>query len=197
MTKKKEKEIQSEAPKENKYSDKEDVKLVEKLDALTKEKDDLYAKLQRLSADYANYQKRSVKQIADSVSYEKEMVIKSLLPAIDNFEHTIVNSENAEDINVLAKGIKIVYDQIIDILKSHNVEQIKALGEPFDPSLHQAMMRRSETENEDGIVLEEFQKGYKLNGRVIRPSNVIVNKIEKPDNESAEDNEDKKVSDEE
>ena len=183
--------------KENQSGEKKDIKVVEELETLRKEKDDIYAQLQRLSADYANYQKRSVKQIADSVSYEKEMVIKSLLPAIDNFEHTIANSENADDIDMLAKGIKIVYDQIIDILKSHNVEQIKALGEPFDPSLHQAMMRRSEAESEEGIVLEEFQKGYKLNERVIRPSKVIVNKIEEPDKGSAGNNAEKEVSDEE
>jgi len=66
---------------------------------------------------------------------------------------------------------------MLDILKSHGVEQIKALDEEFDPALHQAMMQKAEPDKEDNIVLEEFQKGYKLNGRVIRPSKVIVNKL--------------------
>ena len=65
---------------------------------------------------------------------------------------------------------------MLDILKSHDVEQIKALGENFDPALHQAMMQRYEADKEENIVLEEFQRGYTLNGRVIRPSKVIVNK---------------------
>ena len=65
---------------------------------------------------------------------------------------------------------------MLDILKSHGVEPIKALGEKFDPALHQAMMRRAEPEQGNDIVLEEFQTGYKLNGRAIRPSRVIVNK---------------------
>jgi hypothetical protein len=66
---------------------------------------------------------------------------------------------------------------MLDILKSHGVEQIKALGENFDPALHQAMMQQAEPQQQNNIVLEEFQKGYKLNSRVIRPSKVVVNKL--------------------
>jgi len=131
---------------------------------------------QRVSADYANFQKRVPKQISDTTTYEKEKIIKTLLPALDNFEHTLQNAHSAESLDVLVKGIQIVYDQMLDILKLHDVEQIKALGEKFDPALHQAMMQKSEPDCEENIVLEEFQKGYKLNGRVIRPSKVIVNK---------------------
>lgn len=156
----------------------EHAKLSEELQALQKEKADLFGQLQRLSADYANYQKRSIRQITDSVNYEKEMIIKSLLPAIDNFARTIENAEKAEDTAVVVKGVKIIYDQIMDILKSHNVEQIAALGEHFDPLHHQAIVMQNKPENKEGIILEEFQKGYKLNGRVIRPSRVAVNKLE-------------------
>nr|MBC8482108.1 nucleotide exchange factor GrpE [Planctomycetota bacterium] len=89
---------------------------------------------------------------------------------------------------VIADGIKIVYDQMVDILNSLDLEQIKSVGELFDPAVHEAMMRRSEPESEDGIILEEFQKGYKLNGRVVRPSRVIVNKIEQqPEDQDAEE----------
>lgn len=149
----------------------------ETIESLQAEKDELFAKLQRVSADYANYQKRVPKQISDSIGYEKERIIKTLLPAIDNFEHTLQNAQSAENVDVLLKGIRIIYDQMLDILKSHNVEQIEALGEKFDPALHQAMTRQSDPDKEEDTVLEEFQKGYKLNGRVIRPSRVIVNKL--------------------
>ena len=151
--------------------------LREQIEGLQKEKDELFAKLQRVSADYANFQKRAPKQIADSVTYEKERIIKTLLPALDNFEHTLQNADSAEDVDVLVKGIQIIYDQMLDIFKSHGVEQIKALGETFDPAVHEAMTQRSEPKQDENIVLEEFQKGYKLNGRVIRPSKVIVNKL--------------------
>ena len=147
------------------------------LESVQKEKDELFEKLQRVSADYANYQKRAPKQIADTIRYEKERIIKTLLPVLDNFEHTLQNVHSAEDIDVLAEGVRIIYDQLRDVLKSHNVEQIEAKGEVFDPAMHEAMTQRTEPDAEDNTVLEEFQKGYKLSGRVIRPSKVIVNKL--------------------
>jgi molecular chaperone GrpE len=154
------------------------------IESIQKEKDELFAKLQRVSADYANFQKRVPKQISDSIGYEKERIIKTLLPALDNFEHTLQNAHSAENVDVLVKGIRIIYDQLHDILKSHNVEQIEALGETFDPAMHQAMTQQSDPDKEENTVLEEFQKGYRLNGRVIRPSKVIVNKLpeEQPGN---------------
>jgi len=145
-----------------------------KMDSLQEEKDELFAKLQRVSADYANFQKRVPKQIADTIGYEKEKIIKTLLPALDNFEHTLQSAHSAENVDVLVKGIQIIYDQMLDILKSHGVEQIEALGEKFDPALHEAMMKKSDPGQEENIVLEEFQKGYKLNGRVIRPTKAII-----------------------
>jgi len=157
------------------------------IESLQKEKDELFGKLQRVSADYANFQKRATKQISDTTAYEKEMVIKTLLPALDNFEHTLQNAHSAENVDVLSKGIQIIYDQMLDILKSHGVEQIEALGEKFDPALHEAMMQKAEPEKEDNIALEEFQKGYKLNGRVIRPSKVVVNKLTEDRGQKTED----------
>ncbi len=144
---------------------------------LQNQKDELFEKLQRLSADYANFQKRVPKQIADTIAYEKEKIIKTLLPALDNFEHTLQNADSAENVDAFVKGVQIIYDQMLDILKSHGVEVIKALGEKFDPAVHEAMMQKAEPDTKDNVVLEEFQKGYKLNSRVIRPSKVIVNKL--------------------
>ena len=167
-----------EKTKKHKTKKDDSAKWQEQIDALQKEKDEVFEKLQRVSADYANFQKRSSKQIADSITYEKERIIKTLLPVLDNFEHSLQNAPSSDSTEAIFKGIKIVYDQLLEILKFHQVEQIDSLGEKFDPAFHQAMMQRSEPEKADGIVLEEFQKGYKLNGRVIRPSKVIVNKIQ-------------------
>ena len=175
MSKKKEKPKNEESRKAKKGELEE---LRATLEGVQKEKDELFGKLQRVSADYANYQKRAPKQIADTIGYEKERIIKTLLPVLDNFEHTLQNAHSAEDVDVLVKGIQIVYDQLIDVLKSHKVQQIEAKGEKFDPAVHQAMTQRTEAEAEDNIVLEEFQKGYKHNERVIRPSKVIVNKLQ-------------------
>ncbi len=148
------------------------------LSELQKEKDEVFEKLQRVSADYANYQKRVPRQISDTIAYEKETIIRTLLPVLDNFEHTLQNAHSAKDLDVgtFVKGVEIIYGQMLDILKSHGVEQVKALGERFDPARHEAIMQKAEPEKEENIVLEEFQKGYTLNGRIIRPSKVIVNK---------------------
>jgi len=170
--KRKEKTEDSQKPKKSEL-----IELHETIESLQREKDELFAKLQRVSADYTNFQKRAPKQITDTISYEKEKIIKTLVPVLDNFEHTLQNADSAENLDVLVKGIHIIYDQMLDILKSHGVEQIKALNENFNPALHEAMMQKAEPEKADNIVLEEFQKGYKLNSRVIRPSKVIVNKL--------------------
>jgi molecular chaperone GrpE len=175
MTAKEKQKTKEQKPSAAKKEDLE--KLREKVDQLQGEKDELFAKLQRVSADYANFQKRAPRQIADTVAYEKETIIKTLLPSLDNFEHTLQKANSAGSLDAVVKGVQIIYDQMLGILKSHGVEQIEAMGERFDPALHEAMMQKSEPDKKDNIVLEEYQKGYKLNGRVIRPSRVIVNKL--------------------
>jgi len=158
-------------------AEKELKELRRQLEDLQRERDEIFSKFQRVSADYANFQKRAPRQIAESVAYEKEAIIKTLLPGLDNFNHALAERRSAENTEAVFKGMRIVYEQILDILKSHGVEQIQAVGRKFDPAVHQAIMQRTEPEKEDGIILEEFQKGYKLNGRTIRPSKVIVNNL--------------------
>ena len=159
-----------------KQPDKTDAEeLRRQLENLQKEKDELFGQLQRVSADYANFQKRSVKQASDTIAYEKELIIKTLLPAIDNFEHTLQNAHSAENTDVLIKAIEIIYQQMLDVLKLHNVEQIKALGEKFDPHKHQAMMT-VESKQPPNTVVTVYQKGYLLNDRILRPALVAVAK---------------------
>ncbi|MGD0596324.1 MAG: nucleotide exchange factor GrpE [Sedimentisphaerales bacterium] len=146
-------------------------------ETLQKEKDDIFAKLQRVAADYDNYQKRSAKQITDNVAYEKDKIVKSLLPILDNFEYILANTSCSAADETLLKGVKIIYDQMLDVLKGHGIEQIKSADEPFNPAHHEAITHRSENDKEEGLVLEELQKGYKLNGRLIRASRVVVNKL--------------------
>ncbi len=192
---------------EKKHKDRKEARALEKelhelssqVEQLQRENQDLLAKLQRVSADYANFQKRAPKQISEALGYEKEKIVKSLLPAMDNFEHTLSHAESAEDVEAVVKGVKIIYDQMLDILKAHDAEPISALGEKFDPAFHQAMLQKADEEKEDGVVLEEFQKGYKLNGRVIRPAKVVVNKLfsetETPEDEDVEEQTDENSED--
>ncbi len=154
--------------------------LQKQLEVLRKEKDDIFAKLQRLAADYDNYQKRSAKQITDNVAYEKDKIVKSLLPVLDNFEYILANTACGAADETLLKGVKIIYDQMLDVLKGYGIEQVKSAGEQFNPAHHEAITHRSENDKEEGLVLEELQKGYKLNGRLIRASRVVINKTPAP-----------------
>ncbi len=179
------------AEKNSKKVNKKIEKLEKQINELTTEKQGLFEQLQRISADYANFQKRAPKQIADSVAYEKKAVIRSLLPAIDNFEHALSHASSAqgkEALDNIVKGIQLVFDHMLDALKTHGVKHIDALGQPFDPNLHEAMMRKSEPDKDDDTVLEVYQAGYMIGEQVLRPSKVIVNKIEeeKPAEEATE-----------
>ncbi len=178
-----------EKPKEQKQAapQKDELQqLHQQVEDLIKEKNEIFEKLQRVAADYENFQKRFPKQIDDTIAYKKEKIIKTLLPTLDNFEHTLQNAHSAENLNALIEGIRIIYEQLLDALKAHGVEQINALGQKFDPAMHEAMMQKTEAGQEDEAVLEEFQKGYKLNGRVIRPSRVIINKLQSEQDQQKE-----------
>ena len=178
------------AEKDIKNANKKIKKLEQQIEELTAEKQDLFEQLQRVSADYANFQKRAPKQIADSVAYEKKAVLRSFLPSIDNFEHALSHASTAkgkEALDNLTKGIQMVFDHMLDALKAHGVERIDALGQPFDPNQHEAMMRRSEPDKEDDTVLEVYQAGYRIGEQVLRPSKVIVNKIDDQKPEEAPD----------
>lgn len=145
------------------------------LESVRKERDELLGRLQRVSADYANYQKRVPKQISDSVAYEKEKILRSLLPILDNLEHTL-KAHSAESSDAVVRGVEIIYGHMLDILKSHGVEQMQASGEPFDPMRHEAIMTRQEPGKPANVVIEELQKGYTANDRVLRPTRVVVSK---------------------
>lgn len=183
MSDKSKKEKKKQDAKEKKSGDKLD-KLQEEFEKLESQNEELIDKLQRLSADYANFQKRSPRQIAEAVAYEKKQLIRALLPSLDNFQHALENSHKAEDLDAVIKGIEMIFEHLLDALKSQGVKQIEAAGEDFDPSRHEAVMQRTEDDKADNVVLEQFQAGYMLNDEVLRPSKVIVNKKSLPGKET-------------
>jgi len=154
--------------------------LEEQIAKLTTENQKMLDKLQRLSADYVNYQKRVPKQIADSVAYEKRSIVRSLLPSLDNFDHAFNQfgaTQNDEAAQNIIKGVRLIFDHMLDSLKAVGVEKATSVGQVFDPSRHEAMMQRTEADKENGIVLEEYLPCYLLGGDVIRPAKVIVNRL--------------------
>jgi molecular chaperone GrpE len=154
------------------------VSLKSEIEKLGDERDKIYAQLQRVSADYVNFQKRVSKQVSDAVRQEKERLIKMLLPAFDNFDHSFANADKCKSPDDILKAFGMIYKQFLDVLKQYDVKQIEAEGELFDPNVHEAIMQQKDEGKRDNEILQEFQKGYKLGGLVIRPSKVIVNRVE-------------------
>jgi molecular chaperone GrpE len=129
----------------------------------------------RLRADFENLRRRSQLDLQAAEKYRAQSLLTDLLPVIDNFERALQVKVASEDANSLYKGIEMVYNALIEAAKKEGLEVIPAVGQPFDPNVHQAIMQESDPEKESGIVLKELQKGYKLKDRVLRPSMVSVN----------------------
>ncbi len=166
---KEETQIKPETEEEKKECDAEEKKAEEKNPleeelALTKDQ------LLRLTAEYANFRKRSEKEKQETFSYAKAQTVKELLPAIDNLERAIA-SEN-EDYNGLRKGVEMTYQSLVDILGKLGVEIFGETGEIFDPNLHNAVMHVEDENYKDGEIVDVFQKGYKINDKIIRPAMV-------------------------
>ena len=137
--------------------------------ALLQESEEHY---KRLQADFMNFRRRNEKEREDLSSVILQGLIKDLLPIIDNFERALAVEEAKG--SPLHDGISMVYNQLITSLQKNGLEEIKAVGEKFDPNFHQAVMRVEDPEKEDNTVEEVLQKGYMVQGRVIRPSMVKV-----------------------
>jgi molecular chaperone GrpE len=132
-------------------------------------------RLVRLQAEFENYRKRTVKEKEDIYKFASEDLVKNLLPVLDNFERALDSmKENQESNEGYQKGIDMVYQQLIQALEKEGLEEIKALGEPFDPNYHHAVFQESNEDYKDNTVMEVFQKGYTLKDKVIRPSMVKV-----------------------
>ena len=159
-----------ESPAEQATDDLEAIKKeLEAQKALLQESEEHY---KRLQADFMNFRRRTLDRVLDLSSVILQGLIKDLLPIIDNFERALAVEEAKG--SPLHDGISMVYNQLITSLQKNGLEEIKAVGEKFDPNFHQAVMRVEDPEKEDNTVEEVLQKGYMVQGRVIRPSMVKV-----------------------
>jgi len=147
-------------------------KIVADIDLLQRERDDLLGTSQRLQADFENYRKRVLREQTALVERATEGLIEQLLPVVDSFELAMANLNGDTDIDSLRKGVELVYAEFIGVLVRAGLEPIAALGEPFDPNVHEAVMQDDGPgEPRVGGVL---RTGWKLKGRVLRPAMVKV-----------------------
>lgn len=128
----------------------------------------------RLQADFDNSRRRARLDLEAAQTYRAQSLVVDLLPAIDNFERALKMEATEEQAQSLYTGMEMVYRSLLEALKKEGVEAIESVGSEFDPHLHQAVMQEEVEGTEPNIVVEEFQKGYKLKDRVIRPAMVKV-----------------------
>ncbi|MDF2570100.1 MAG: grpE [Sporomusa sp.] len=134
--------------------------------------DEMTDRYKRLQADFDNFRRRTRQEKEELSVVVAERIICELLPVVDNFERATASP--ATDISTLTTGVQMIFRQLSNSLSQLGVEPVAAEGNMFDPALHEAVMRVEVDGQPDGMVIEELQKGYKVNGRVIRPSMVKV-----------------------
>ncbi|MBD3917919.1 nucleotide exchange factor GrpE [Paenibacillus sp. PR3] len=128
----------------------------------------------RAQADFDNFRRRTTKEREELAQYATMKLITQLLPVVDNFERAISAAKQNNDFEALSKGVDMVSRQFNQVLEQEGLKPMAAVGEPFNPEFHQAVMQEQSADHEEGIVLEELQKGYMLKDKVIRPAMVKV-----------------------
>ncbi|MBP3897693.1 MAG: nucleotide exchange factor GrpE [Mogibacterium sp.] len=126
----------------------------------------------RLMAEFQNFKRRAAREKSDIHAYANEKIIGELLPVLDNFERAL--DTKSEDVEGYAKGMELIFTQLRTALEHAGLAEIPAMGEEFDPNVHNAVMTEDSEEIEDNHISKVLQKGYKLNDKVIRPSMVAV-----------------------
>jgi molecular chaperone GrpE len=144
--------------------------------SLEGERDELMGRLQRLGADYQNYQKRVQRDIQSAREFANEELIKAVLPVLDDMERALDHArENHDEADPFLQGMQLVHDKMLDVLGKFGVSVIDAdQGDTFDPELHSAMMQQPSEEHTPMTILQEVQRGYRLKDRTLRPAGVVV-----------------------
>ncbi len=156
--------------------------LKERLEKSEKEYKELEDRLLRLAAEFDNYKKRTAREFQSIIKNANEELISQLVETLDNFQRALDSAsrsnstKNSNDFDSFHKGVELIYQHFRDILGKEGLKEIKAIGEPFDPHLHEAVMQQESGEFPEGVVIDEISKGYILNDKVIRHSKVIVSK---------------------
>ena len=155
----------------------EQEKLLEQISKLQEENQALLEKVKLAQAEVVNYRKRKDEETQNMLKFANQDLITELINVADNFERAIKLDDNdlTDELSKFLDGFKMMYANLMEILKKFGVEEINRVGEVFNPNEEQALMTDSIEEMDDDVVTEVLLKGYKLNGRVIRPASVKVN----------------------
>ena len=135
---------------------------------------ELNERIVRLTADFDNFRKRAQREKDEARQFANQGLLEKLLPVLDNFEMALTAVKDADP--SVRDGVQMILDQLLGVLKESGVEPVDATGQPFDPNLHDALSQEETTEVEEGTVVQQVQRGYKLNDRLVRPARVVVAK---------------------
>ncbi|HUS89559.1 MAG TPA: nucleotide exchange factor GrpE [Desulfosporosinus sp.] len=136
--------------------------------------EDHYGQLQRLQADFDNYRKRTQKEKTELIKYASERLVGELLPVLDNFDRAVSAAKVNPDFTSFSQGVEMILRQMQTALSKEGLRAMDAVGQPFDPNLHEAVLRVASEEHPENTVVEELQKGYYLKEKVLRPCMVKV-----------------------
>lgn len=166
----KKKSEKTEAEKEIKEELEQEEKAEEEVNPLEKELADTKDQLLRITAEYANFRKRSEKEKNESFAFATAKTVSEILSVIDNLERALSNEQ--EDYEGLKKGVQMTYDGLMASLEKLGVTAFGESGEQFDPNLHNAVMHVEDDSLESNVITDVFQKGYKIKDKVVRPAMV-------------------------
>ena len=145
------------------------------IDTLTAEKAALYDKLLRRQAEFENYRKRVERERAELYQHGRDDVLLQFLPVVDNFERALSSLETSEgDAEALRHGVELIHKQFKDALAKFGLEAVEAVGQTFDPHVHEAVTMEATDKHKENTVIQEFQRGYKIGDRLLRPAKVKV-----------------------
>jgi molecular chaperone GrpE len=147
---------------------------LDELGETKRERDEYLELAQRTKADFENYRKRVARETTEALARGKAELARELLPAIDNLERALAAGEDASAHGALVEGVGMVRDELHGRLRAAGVESFDPTGEKFDPQLHEALQTRADEAAEPGMVIETLEKGYRLNGQVLRAAKVVV-----------------------
>ncbi|MDZ7318112.1 MAG: nucleotide exchange factor GrpE [candidate division KSB1 bacterium] len=146
------------------------------IEQLTNEVKELKDKYLRTAAEFDNYKKRRERELGDLISRANEEFCLELLPIIDDFERSLNSQPKKRSYQALKQGIQFIYQKLMAALKKQGVEPIAAVGQPFDPQFHSAIMQVEDKSKPSNVVVDEAVKGYRFKDKLLRYSQVVVNK---------------------
>ncbi len=140
--------------------------------------DETWDRYVRLNADFDNFRKRAARDREDGIRAAQERLLNKFLPVVDNFDMAMAATGSAQNTTIesLKAGVQMIQGQLKGVLAESGVEEIEAMGRPFDPNLHEALSQMESADAPEGTVIQQLRKGYKMRDRLLRPASVIVAK---------------------